>query len=57
MLAMMRSEDWIPADHPLRRIKQLADTALFKLSQLFDGMYSAVGRPSIPPERFLKAGC
>ena len=33
----------------------MADEALAKLSPLFDGMYSSVGRPSIPPERLLKA--
>ena len=45
----------VPADHPLRRIKALADQALAGLSLTFDQMYSKVGRPSIPPERLLKA--
>jgi hypothetical protein len=36
-------------------IKQLAEEALAKLSPVFDAMYSSVGRPSIPPERLLKA--
>src|ERR1700684_1607779 len=39
----------------LRRIKQLAETALKELSPIFDAIKSAVGRPSIPPERLLKA--
>ena len=45
----------MPADHPLRTIKVLADEALARLSPEFDRMYADVGRPSIPPERLLKA--
>ena len=45
----------ITKDHPLRTIKALADGALAKLSSEFDRMYAEVGRPSIPPERLLKA--
>jgi transposase len=45
----------VPREHPLRRVKELADAALAQLSALFDEMYSAIGRPSIPPERLLKA--
>ena len=45
----------VPKDHPIRRIKGLADAELRNLSPVFDVMYSAVGRPSIPPERLLKA--
>lgn len=44
----------VPAGHPIRAIKQLADAALSDLSPIFDEMYSSVGRPSIPPERLLK---
>src|SRR6201994_1527998 len=44
-----------PQGPPPRRIKALADAALAQLSPRFNGMYSAVGRPSIPPERLLKA--
>ena len=55
MLVVINPEQRIPQGHPLRRIKILADTALKQLSPLFDEMYSAVGRPSIPPERLLKA--
>ena len=47
--------DRIPAGHPIRAVKALADEALGGLSETFDGMYAAVGRPSIPPERLLKA--
>ena len=45
----------MPNGHPMRRIKRLADDALARLSPMFDEMYSATGRPSIPPERLLKA--
>lgn len=45
----------VPATHPIRPIKQLADAALQRLEQTFKAMYSRVGRPSIPPERLLKA--
>jgi transposase len=45
----------VPATHPIREIKRLADEALRKLDRVFDEMYSAIGRPSIPPERLLKA--
>jgi transposase len=55
MLAFVDVERRIPQNHPLRTIKRLADEALADLSPLFDGMYAEVGRPSIPPERLLKA--
>jgi transposase len=45
----------VPRGHALKRIKEVADAALQRLSTLFAQMYSAVGRPSIPPERLLKA--
>ena len=55
MLVVINPEQRIPQGHPLRRVKALADAALKELSPVFDAMYSAVGRPSIPPERLLKA--
>ncbi len=55
MLAFVDLEERVPKDHPLRVIKALADGALAELSGAFDGMYAEVGRPSIPPERLLKA--
>ena len=55
MLAFVDLEERVPQDHPLRTIKALADGALAALSEEFDGMYADVGRPSIPPERLLKA--
>jgi transposase len=55
MLMLMSPETRVPATHPLRAIKKLADAALVKLSPVFDAMYASTGRPSIPPERLLKS--
>jgi len=56
MLAFLDLDARIPPDHPLRAVKRLADDALAELSPVFDRMYAAGGRPSIPTERLLKAG-
>ena len=55
MLAFIDLESRVPAGHPLRTIKAVADRALAALSPDFDQMYAEGGRPSIPPERLLKA--
>ena len=55
MLTFVDMDGRVPPDHPLRTIKALADEALLELSSEFDRMYAEVGRPSIPPERLLKA--
>jgi transposase len=55
MLMVLEPGERVSKEHPLRRVKELADAALAQLSALFDEMYSAIGRPSIPPERLLKA--
>ena len=55
MLAFVDLEERVPRNHPLRVIKQFADRALRELSPVFDEMYAMGGRPSIPPERLLKA--
>jgi transposase len=55
MLSLVQPEHRIRGDHPIRRIKALADAELERLSPVFDEMYSGSGRPSIPPERLLKA--
>jgi transposase len=55
MLAFVDPGTLIPGDHPVRVIRRLADDALAELSPLFDAVYAAEGRPSIPPERLLKA--
>lgn len=55
VLAFVDLEARVLFDHPLRIIKAIADQALEQLASDFDQMYAAVGRPSIPPERLLKA--
>lgn len=55
MLTFIDAETRVPPNHPLRTIKRVADQALKELSPAFDRMYAEVGRPSIPPERLLKA--
>jgi transposase len=55
MLSVVSAEHRIAADHPLRRIKAMADAELARLSPVFDRMYAKGGRPSVPPERLLKA--
>ena len=55
LFSYVRLESRIPADHPLRAIRELVDGALRDLSRSFDRMYSRDGRPSIPPERLLRA--
>src|SRR6202165_2683913 len=55
MLTLVNPEKRVPPNHPIRLIKGLAEVALKELSPLFTQMYSEVGRPSIPPERLLKA--
>jgi transposase len=55
MFSVVSPEHRVPQDHPLRPIKAMADDVLASMSRTFGGMYSKVGRPSIPPERLLKA--
>jgi transposase len=45
----------IPANHPLRTIKQRADAVLATMSRDFNAAYGQTGRPGVPPERLLKA--
>ena len=55
IFSYVRLEQRVPADHPLRRIAELVDAALRELSRDFDQLYAREGRPSIPPERLLRA--
>ena len=55
MYSYRTSEMRVPADHPLRRLRQMCDEALRQLSSTFDEMYSTTGRPSIAPEMLLRA--
>jgi len=45
----------VPKDHPLRPIRELANEALSELSGDFAALYAPLGRPSIPPEKLLRA--
>src|SRR3989442_3263847 len=48
-------EQRVPHDHPLRPMRTMVDTILVELSPIFDQIYSDVGRPSIAPEKLLRA--
>jgi transposase len=45
----------IPARHPLRAMRRLTSAALAELDARFSALYQGIGRPSIPPERLLRA--
>jgi transposase len=55
MFSYVSAEQRVPQDHPLRTIRGLVDDVLRDMSREFDGLYARVGRPSIPPERLLRA--
>src|SRR6516162_8239518 len=55
MFSYLSPEERVPANHPLRPIRLMVDDALKALSPAFSGLYSAFGRPSIPPEKLLRA--
>jgi len=55
MLTSLSTEDLIPADHPIRRIRVVVDAVLAEMDGRFDGMYAQDGRASVPPEALLKA--
>src|SRR5216110_2130690 len=48
-------ESRVPRNHPLRKMREMVDEALEGMASDFDEMYSRMGRPSIPPERLLRA--
>jgi transposase len=55
LFSYLSCEARVPKDHPLRPIRTLVDQALAVLSPVFDQLYSDIGRPSIPPEKLLRA--
>jgi len=55
MFSYLSPEQRVREDHPLRVVRTQVDEVLRKLSPLFDDMYSWTGRPSIPPEKLLRA--
>ncbi len=55
MFSYISSEQRVPADHPLRAVREMVDQILKEMSPRFARLYSDVGRPSIAPERLLRA--
>ncbi len=55
MFSYLSPEMRVRKDHPLRAIRGMVDEVLSQLSRRFDGMYATVGRPSIAPEKLLRA--
>ena len=55
MFSYLSPEQRVPAGHPLRKVREITDRLLEELSDVFDEMYSTMGRPSIAPEKLLRA--
>ena len=55
MFSYRSLEERVPKDHPLRVLRLMVDVALDEMARLFEGLYAQSGRPSIPPERLLRA--
>ena len=55
MFSYLSPEQRVPADHPLRAIRQICDRVLSQLSDRFAAMYSEMGRPSVAPEKLWRA--
>ena len=55
MFSYLSPEERVPVDHPLRIVRQMTDQALQELSPRFAPLYSPFGRPSIAPEKLLRA--
>jgi transposase len=55
MFSYLSPEERVPQDHPLRGIRRMTDRALARLSPRFGTLYVKFGRPSVPPEKLLRA--
>jgi transposase len=55
MFSYLSPEQRVRKDHPLRAVRSMTDEILERMSSLFDAMYAEGGRPSIPPEKLLRA--
>jgi transposase len=55
MFSYVSAEERVPQDHPLRAIRTFVDEILREMTREFGALYAQHGRPSIPPERLLRA--
>jgi transposase len=55
MFSYLSPEERVPGDHPLRTVRVLVNEALARLSPRFESLYSSIGRPSVAPEKLLRA--
>ena len=55
LFSYVSPERRVPPDHPLRPIRVMVDAALQQLSPRFEALYARTGRPSVPPEKLLRA--
>ena len=55
MFSYVSVEERVPQEHPLRAIRKLVHQILGQMVADFEGMYAKTGRPSVPPERLLRA--
>jgi transposase len=55
MFSYVSAEERVPHDHPLRAVRAFVDEILRDMMREFDTLYARHGRPSIPPERLLRA--
>jgi hypothetical protein len=55
MFSYISPEKRVPSEHPLRPIRGMVDAILKEMSPRFDRLYAKVGRPSIAPDRLLRA--
>jgi len=55
MFSYISAEKRVPQDHPLRSVRTMVDIMLKELSPLFESLYAQVGRPSVAPEKLLRA--
>jgi transposase len=55
LFSYLSPEQRVPMDHPLRAIRRMTDTALRRLSRQLEALYATTGRPSVPPEKLLRA--
>lgn len=55
LFSYLSPEQRVPQDHPLRKLRRVVDQVLKKMSRRFTAMYAQIGRPSIAPEKLLRA--